>query len=63
MCPQKQPLLNGDIKSNGFKKLMARILEKGKVNKILLVTDSLTMKMPKYFQVFPQPISDGGSDF
>ena len=49
MCPQKQPLLNGDIKSNGFKKLMARILEKGKVYQILLVTDLLSMKMPKYF--------------
>ena len=49
MCPQKQPLLNGDIKSNGFKKLMARILEKGKVYQILLVADLLSMKMPKYF--------------
>ena len=49
MCPQTQPIFDGVIKSVVFQKLGAEILEKGKVFPNLLVTDLLTMKMPKDF--------------
>ena len=49
MCPQTQPIFDGDIKSDVFQKLMAEILEKGKVFQNLLVTDLLNMKIPKDF--------------
>ena len=49
MCPQTQPIFDGVIKSDVIQKLMAKILEKGKVFKNLLVTDLLNVKIPKDF--------------
>ena len=49
MWPRKQPIFDGDIKSDVFQKLDAEILEKGKVFQNLLVTDLLNMKIPKDF--------------
>ena len=49
MCPQKQPIFDGDIKSDVFQKLDAEILEKSKAFQNLLVTDLLNMKIPEDF--------------
>ena len=46
---QTQPIFDGDIESDVFQKLGAEILEKGKVFQNLLVTDLLSMKIPKDF--------------
>ena len=44
MCPRKQPIFDGDIKSDVFQKLDAEILENGKVFPNFLVTDLSNMK-------------------
>ena len=49
MWPQTQPIFDGDIESGVFQKLRAEILEKGKVFQNSLITDLLSMKMPKDF--------------
>ena len=49
MWPRKQPIFDGDIKSDVFQKLDAEILEKSKAFQNLLVTDLLNMKIPKDF--------------
>ena len=49
MTPRKQPIFDGDIKSDVFQKLGAEILEKGKVFQNLLVSDWLNIKIPKDF--------------
>ena len=49
MWPETQPIFDGDVESDVFQKQGAEILEKEKVFQNLLVTNLLSMKMPKDF--------------